>query len=205
MEQIVFNLSDFVDKLLSVISLVFSGMYIAFLIWVCYHNRYAEASQEVTIDNPGAKEDPRDKKEFKWIMLFFWMLLPLLSWSGIKRIFSKIEDSFVFAHYGWVYLLVLMIYFFLLVYFVEGRKELEEKVWEASSGGGAVTVQMSGKKEMTSIKISPEVIDPDDVEMLQDLIIAAVNEVWKKMDEESDEVYGSIGNGLGSSFSGFGF
>ncbi|MCQ2495783.1 MAG: YbaB/EbfC family nucleoid-associated protein [Lachnospiraceae bacterium] len=87
----------------------------------------------------------------------------------------------------------------------EKQKELEEKVWEASSGGGAVTVQMSGKKEMTSIKISPEVIDPDDVEMLQDLIIAAVNEVWKKMDEESDEVYGSIGNGLGSSFSGFGF
>ena len=58
----------------------------------------------------------------------------------------------------------------------EKQKELESKEWEASAGGGAVTVKVSGKKELTSVVLSPEVVDPDDIEMLQDLIIAAVNE-----------------------------
>ena len=83
----------------------------------------------------------------------------------------------------------------------EKQKELEEKVWEASSGGGAVTVQMSGKKEMTSIKISPEVIDPDDVEMLQDLIVAALNEAFAQVDAASEDAMSKMTGGLG----GFGF
>ncbi len=87
----------------------------------------------------------------------------------------------------------------------EKQKELEEKEWEASAGGGAVTVKISGKKELTSVTLSPEVVDPDDIEMLQDLIMAAVNEAWKKMDEEQDEMLNSVGNGLGSTLSGFGF
>lgn len=86
----------------------------------------------------------------------------------------------------------------------EKQKELEEKEWEASAGGGAVTVKISGKKELTAVTLSPEVVDPDDIEMLQDLIMAAVNEAMKKMDEEQDAMLSTVGNGLGSAFSGFG-
>ena len=63
----------------------------------------------------------------------------------------------------------------------EKTKELEEKTWEASAGGGAVTVTVSGKKEILSVKISQEVVDPDDVEMLEDLIVAATNEALRQM------------------------
>lgn len=76
-------------------------------------------------------------------------------------------------------------------------KELEDKVWEASVGGGAVTVKVSGKKEVTSIEIKEEVVDPDDIEMLQDLIMAAVNEAFRQMEEEMQEVMGDITGGLG--------
>ena len=79
----------------------------------------------------------------------------------------------------------------------EKQKELEEKEWEASAGGGAVTVKVSGKKELTSVTLSPEVVDPDDIEMLQDLIIAAVNEAFRKMEDEQSEAYGSLAGGLG--------
>lgn len=86
----------------------------------------------------------------------------------------------------------------------EKTKELEEKTWEASAGGGAVTVTVSGKKEITSVKISPEVVDPDDVEMLEDLIVAATNEALRLMDEESSKVMSEITGGLGG-FGGFPF
>ena len=82
----------------------------------------------------------------------------------------------------------------------EEKKELEEKTWEASAGGGAVTVTVSGKKEVTGIKLTPEVVDPDDIEMLEDLIVAATNEAWRKMEEESSEVMNSITGGLGGGF-----
>ena len=68
---------------------------------------------------------------------------------------------------------------------MRAQQELEEREIEATSGGGAVTVKISGKKELTGITISPEVVDPDDIDMLQDLIIAAVNEAMRKADEES--------------------
>lgn len=83
-------------------------------------------------------------------------------------------------------------------------KELETKTWEASAGGGAVSVTVSGKKEVVAVKLSQEVVDPDDVEMLEDLIMAAANEALRKMDEESTQAMGNITGGLGG-FGGFPF
>ena len=60
------------------------------------------------------------------------------------------------------------------------QEELEQKTVEASAGGGVVTVVANGKKEVTEIRIAPEAVDPDDVEMLQDLIMAAVNEALRQ-------------------------
>ncbi len=65
------------------------------------------------------------------------------------------------------------------------QAELEEKEYEASAGGGVVSVKMNGKKEVLSVKIDPEVIDPDDAETLEDLVVAAVNEAIKKVESES--------------------
>lgn len=83
-------------------------------------------------------------------------------------------------------------------------KELEDKEYVASAGGGAVTVTVSGKKEITSVKLSKEVVDPDDIEMLEDLIVAAANEALRKMEEESSSAMGSIAGGL-SGMGGFPF
>ncbi len=78
----------------------------------------------------------------------------------------------------------------------EMREEIEKKTVEASSGGGAVTAVVSGKKEIIDIKIKPEVVDPDDVEMLQDLIIAAVNEAISKAGEMMEQEMGKITGGF---------
>ena len=69
----------------------------------------------------------------------------------------------------------------------ETTKELEEKEYTAAAGGGAVTVTVSGKKEVVSIKLSEEVVDPDDIEMLQDLIVAATNEAFRQMEAANSE------------------
>ena len=87
----------------------------------------------------------------------------------------------------------------------EKTKEIEEKEWEASSGGGAVKVKVSGKKEIVSVELSEEVVDPDDIEMLQDLIIAATNEALRMMEEESTEAMSQIAGGLGGLGGGFPF
>lgn len=87
----------------------------------------------------------------------------------------------------------------------EKTKEIEEKEWEATAGGGAVTVKVSGKKELVSVKLSQEVVDPDDIEMLEDLIMAATNEALRKMEEESSSVMNSITGGLGGLGGGFPF
>ena len=76
------------------------------------------------------------------------------------------------------------------------QEELEEKTVEATSGGGAVKVVVSGKKELVSIDISPEAVDPDDVETLQDLILVAVNDAMKKADDLMAEGMGAITGGL---------
>ncbi len=77
------------------------------------------------------------------------------------------------------------------------QAELEAREYEASVGGGVVTVKMTGKKELLSIKLSEEVVDPDDIETLEDLVCAAVNEVMKKINADSEEEMGRITGGLG--------
>jgi len=78
----------------------------------------------------------------------------------------------------------------------KAQKELEEKTFDGQSGGGAVKVELNGKKEMTSIEIKPEVADPDDVEMLQDLILAAYNLALEKAEEETQKKMGGITGGM---------
>lgn len=76
------------------------------------------------------------------------------------------------------------------------QKELEELEVEASAGGGMVTVRMSGQKELLGVVIEPEVVDPEEVEMLQDLVTAAVNEAVRKVDEALQERMGSMAGGM---------
>ena len=82
----------------------------------------------------------------------------------------------------------------------EGQKELETKEFSAKAGGGAVEATVNGKKELVKIALSQEAVDPDDVEMLQDLIVAAVNEAMKQADEASQELMGRMTGGLGGGF-----
>ncbi len=79
----------------------------------------------------------------------------------------------------------------------EASKELEEQEVTATAGGGAVEVTVSGKKEITKITLSEEVVDPEDIEMLEDLIMAAANEALRKMDDLSQESMSKITGGLG--------
>jgi hypothetical protein len=79
----------------------------------------------------------------------------------------------------------------------EASKEIEEKEITAAAGGGVVEVTVSGKKEVTKIKIDPEAVDPDDVEMLEDLIMAAVNEALRQMESYSQESMSKITGGMG--------
>jgi nucleoid-associated protein EbfC len=76
------------------------------------------------------------------------------------------------------------------------QKELESKIYEATVGGGAVIAYANGKKQLTDIKIKPEVVDPDDVEMLQDLILTAVNEVIGKAEADSAAEMGKMTGGM---------
>ena len=71
---------------------------------------------------------------------------------------------------------------------VESQKELEEKEFSATAGGGAVEVTVSGKKLVTKVTLDPDAVDPDDVEMLEDLIMVAVNEAMKKVETATDEM-----------------
>ena len=87
----------------------------------------------------------------------------------------------------------------------EKTKELQEKEYEATAGGGAVKVTVSGKKEVVSVKLTEEVVDPDDIEMLEDLIVAATNEALRKMEEDTQEMMGAIAGGLGGLGGGFPF
>lgn len=76
------------------------------------------------------------------------------------------------------------------------QKEIEEAEFEASSGGGAVCVKVNGKKDVLSINIKPEVVDPEDVEMLEDLVLGAVNEAMRKADEETANKMGKVTGGM---------
>ena len=78
----------------------------------------------------------------------------------------------------------------------EKQAELEEQEYEVAAGGGVVNVKINGKKEILSVKIDPEVVDPDDVETLEDLIVAGVNEAIKKVEaisaEEMQKITGTM-------------
>ncbi|AFS77180.1 hypothetical protein UPF0133 [Gottschalkia acidurici 9a] len=76
------------------------------------------------------------------------------------------------------------------------QEELNEKEVEASSGGGAVTVRANGKKEIVSITIDPDVVDPEDVEMLQDLVLAATNEALRSSEDMMAKEMGKITGGM---------
>jgi DNA-binding YbaB/EbfC family protein len=78
----------------------------------------------------------------------------------------------------------------------KAQEELAEAIIEASSGGGAVTVTVNGQQQILSVKISPEAIDPGDVEMLEDLVLAAVNEALTKSQELAAKRMGKLTGGL---------
>ena len=79
----------------------------------------------------------------------------------------------------------------------KSQEELAAKEFEASAGGEAVKVKVSGSKQIKEIKIKPEVLDPDDVEMLEDLVMAAANEALRMADEASADVMSKMTGGLG--------
>ena len=82
----------------------------------------------------------------------------------------------------------------------ETTAALEEKEVTAAAGGGAVEVTVSGKKEVVKVKLAEEVVDPDDIEMLEDLIMAATNEALRKMEEMTQTEMAKITGGLGGGF-----
>ena len=77
------------------------------------------------------------------------------------------------------------------------QEELEAREYQVAAGGGVVNVKINGKKEILEVKLSPEIVDPDDIETLEDLIVAGVNEAIKKVEaisaEEMQKITGSIG------------
>ncbi|MGD0920223.1 MAG: YbaB/EbfC family nucleoid-associated protein [Terriglobia bacterium] len=76
------------------------------------------------------------------------------------------------------------------------QKQLDELVVEASAGGGMVTVRMNGQKQLVAVQIDPEVFASEDTEMLQDLVMAAVNEATRKVDEQLASRVGNLASGL---------
>ncbi len=82
----------------------------------------------------------------------------------------------------------------------EAQQALEEKEVTATAGGGAVEVTVSGKKEVIKVKLAEEVVDPEDIEMLEDLIVAATNEALRKVEEFSQQSMSKITGGLGGGF-----
>ena len=82
----------------------------------------------------------------------------------------------------------------------EQQKVLEEKEYSAQTGGGAVSIKMNGKKEVMELTLNPEVVDPDDIEMLQDLIMAAVNEALRKGEEAREATMNRMAPGMGGMF-----
>ena len=83
----------------------------------------------------------------------------------------------------------------------QAQEELDTREYEASAGGGVVSCKVSGKRELLSLTIQPEAVDPDDVEMLQDLVIAAVNEALRKGEKDREETMSAMAPaGMGGLF-----
>ena len=85
------------------------------------------------------------------------------------------------------------------------QAELEEREYDVSAGGGAVSLKINGKKEIVELNIAPEIVDPDDVETLADIIIAAVNEGISKVEKVSETEMGKITGGMGMGMPGMPF
>lgn len=80
---------------------------------------------------------------------------------------------------------------------IEAKKvELEQKEYVVTSGGGMVEITMTGSHEVKAIGINPEVVDPEDIEMLEDMLVAALNEVTRQIDEEAERELNSVTGGL---------
>ncbi len=84
------------------------------------------------------------------------------------------------------------------------QKEMQEMVVEATVGGGMVTVRMSGTKQLVGVEIDPEVLDPEDPAMVQDLVLAAVNEAGRRVDEALQAKMGGVAGGLAGGLGGLG-
>ena len=84
----------------------------------------------------------------------------------------------------------------------EQAKELETKEFSATAGGGAVEVTVSGKREVLRVKLEEEIVDPDDIEMLQDLIVAATNEALRQVEAESSSAMSKLTGGMGGGMPG---
>ena len=84
----------------------------------------------------------------------------------------------------------------------EQQKEMETKEFTATAGGGAVEVSVNGKKENQKVKLQEEVVDPDDIEKLEDLIMAAVNEALRQVDEANSSAMSKLTGGLGGGMPG---
>ena len=84
----------------------------------------------------------------------------------------------------------------------EQAKEMETKEFTATAGGGAVEATVSGTKKVLSLKLDEEAVDPDDVEMLEDLIVAALNEALEKVDAESSSAMSKLTGGMGGGMPG---
>ena len=82
----------------------------------------------------------------------------------------------------------------------ESQKELETKEFVAKTGGGAVEVTVTGKKEIKAIKLQEEIVDPEDIETLEDAVVAAVNEALRMADEAGSDLMGKMAGGLGGGF-----
>ena len=80
------------------------------------------------------------------------------------------------------------------------QRQMETKEFVAKAGGGAVEVTVTGKKEIAKVKLSEEVVDPEDIEMLEDLVMAAANEALRMADEANAEVMSKMTGGLGGGF-----
>ncbi len=87
----------------------------------------------------------------------------------------------------------------------ESQKEMETKEFSANAGGGAVSVTVTGSREVKKVTISPDAVDPDDVEMLEDMIVAATNEALRQVDEANAAMMNKMTGGLGGLGGGFPF
>ena len=83
---------------------------------------------------------------------------------------------------------------------LQKQEELDAREYEGTAGGGAVSCKVSGKRQLLALTIQPDAVDPDDVEMLQDMIVAAVNDALKKGEETRETEMNKLGGGMGGMF-----